>query len=170
MKKTLNRTKVRHQGIERKVEAPKDLRHIYSGEAQRQRLQRLHQTPTAPSRETREKAVENAIENLDGLRTRFTAEIEKIDPFGYGYLGKPEKRVLLKNVREIGTRKRLINHAWITSGKWDQHLGVGDVISFDARIKNRKLQYPRNVRLRTPANASHATQETGDSAIQIEIF
>ena len=167
MKKKLTETRVRHQGIKRETESPKDLRHIYSGEAQRKRLQRLHQMPAVPSGDSREKADRNAIENLDGLRTRFTAEIVR---FRWIYDGGWEEKVLLINVREIGSKELIKDHFWLTCGKWTQPLSVGDVISFNARIKNRKLQYPTNVRLRIPVNASHPTQGTGDSTIQMEMF
>ena len=159
--------KVEHQGRERETESPKDLRNIYSGEDQRRRLQRLHQMLAAPSGDSREKADRNAIENLDGLRTRFTAEIVR---FRWIYDGGWEEKVLLINVREIGSKELIRDHFWLTCGKWTQPFSAGDVISFNARIKNRKLQYPTNVRLRTPTNASHPTQGTGDSAIQMEMF
>lgn len=167
MEKKLTETRVKHQGIERETESPKDLRNIYSGEEQRRRLQRLHQMPTAPSGETREKADRNAIENLEGLRTRFTAKIVR---FQWIYDGGWEEKVLLINVREIGSKKLIRDHFWLTCGKWIQPFSAGDVISFNARIKNRKLQYPTNVRLRTPANASHSIQETGGPTIQMEMF
>lgn len=173
MNKTLNSlltgTKVEHQDRERETESPKDLRNIYSGEEQRRRLQRLHQMPAAPPGDIGDKADRNAIEHLEGPRWRFTAEIDRFG-WRYGYLGKREKRILLINVREINARKPLISRVWLTCGKWTQPLSVGDVISFDARVKNQKLQYLTNVRLRTPANASLPTQGTGGSAIQMEMF
>ena len=166
MKKTL-RTKVKHQGRGRETESPKDLRHIYSGKEQRRRLQGLHQMPAAPPGESGEKAVENTIRNLEGLRTRFTAEIDQFG-WGYGYLGKREKRVLLKNVRMAGSRKRLINQVRFPCGEWTQHLGVGDVISFDARIKNGKLLYPTNATLIKAGPRTSNPQATAGAGIQME--
>lgn len=165
MKKTLTGTRVRHQGIKRETELPKDLRHIYSGEAQRRRLQGLHQMPAHPPGDNGEKAVENTIRNLEGLRTRFTAEIAR---FRWIYDGGWEKKVLLINVRMAGSRKLLSNQVWLTRGEWTQHLGVGDFISFDARIKNGKLLYPTNAALIKAGASTSNPQATAGTGIQME--
>lgn len=165
MKKTLTGTRIRHHGIKKATESPKDLRHIYSGEAQRRRLQGLHQMPAAPPGDSGEKAVENTIRNLEGLRTRFTAEIVR---FRWIYNGGWEEKVLLINVRMAGSRKRLINQVRFTCGEWTQHLGVGDVISFDARIKNGKLLYPTNATLIKAGPRTSNPQATAGAGIQME--
>ena len=164
MKKTL-RTKVEHQGRGRETESPKDLRHIYSSKEQRRRLQGLHQMPAAPPGESGEKAVENTIRNLEGLRTRFTAEIER---FRWVYDGGWEEKVLLINVRMAGSRKRIINQVWLTRGEWSQHFGIRDVISFDARIKNGKLLYPTNATLIKAGASTSNPQTTAAGGIQME--
>ena len=164
MKKTL-RTKVEHQGRGRKTESPKDLRHIYSGKEQRRRLRGIHQIPAAPPGDSGEKAVENTIRNLEGLRPRFTAEIVR---FRWIYDGGWEEKVLLINVRMAGSRKRIINQVWLTRGEWTQHLGVGDVISFDARIKNGKLLYPTNATLIKAGLRTSNPQATAGTGIQME--
>lgn len=126
---------------------PKDLRPQYSSKNSKDQLTRLHGERNVQA-ETR--ISDEAIENLDGLRTRFVAEIGEFRT-EYGYQDIPVRKVLLKDIKMRGFfDKRLRDRLWLTCRKWTQGIGVGDVIEFDARLEEGRLKNPTNVTLINP--------------------
>ena len=111
------------------------------------------------------------LKNLDEFRTRFEAKIVAFR-WGYGYLGREEKQILLKNIKMEGSGK-LLKDQWFACGKWTQRFGVGDVIAFDATLKDGKLQYPTKVSLIESADPKSGSSGTlrgsGSSGVQMEI-
>ena len=78
-----------------------------------------------------------------GERKRFRGVFER-----YGtkpnYHGFPEKTVLLKDVTEVGSRAVVTDHLWFSHTKGFQALGglqPGDVVEFDARVKEYRAGY-----------------------------
>ena len=108
-------------------------------------------------------------ENLEDLRTRFTAEIGK-------FKEKPvhqniwKERVLLKNVRMRDSGKLLTDQLWKDTGKWTQGLNVGDVIAFDATLKNGIPMNPKNVTVIKPAPRSNPAPIKSATPVQLEMF
>ena len=131
-----------HQGRVTGTERPKDLRPTYKNSKD-------VSTRLNGARNVRAEAriSDEAIENLDGLRTRFTAKIGEFRrEYGYNYM--PVRKVLLKDIKMRGFFDMCLrDRLWLTCGKWAQSIGVGDVIEFDARLEEGRLKNPTNVTL-----------------------
>ena len=134
--------------------------------------ERLHGAVGVPAKEW---LSDESIENLNGLRSRFEVKIAAFRS-GYGYLGREEKQILLTNIKMEHSSK-LFKDQWFTYGKWSQGIGRGDVIVFDATLKDGKLQYPTNVTLiksaskteRPKSGSSGTHRGSGGSGVQMEI-
>lgn len=131
--------------------------------------ERLHGAVKVQAEEKR--LDKETLKNLDEFRTRFEAKIVAFR-WGYGYLGREEKQILLKNIKMEGSGK-LLKDQWFGCGKWTQRFGVGDVIAFDATLKDGKLQYPTKVSLIESADPKSGSSGTlrgsGSSGVQMEI-
>ena len=160
------RRTIENQGSGREIVGPERLSATYPGKDPRTRL------CGAVKVRTEEKRLDNeTLKNLDEFRTRFEAKIVAFR-WGYGYLGREEKQILLKNIKMEGSGK-LLKDQWFACGKWTQRFGVGDVIAFDATLKDGKLQYPTKVSLIESADPKSGSSGTprgsGSSGVQMEI-
>ena len=137
--------------------APKDLRPTTPKDPKK-RLRSIHGDPGSRSEDRVD------AENLEGLRTRFTAEIGDIKECLHQNFWK--RRVLLENVRMRDSGKLLTDQLWKDVGKWTHGLNIGDVIAFDATLKNGIPMNPRNVTVIKPVPCS----KPGAPPVQLEMF
>ena len=145
------------------VASPKDLRAAHSRKDPKKRLCRSVGVQAAEKGFDKE-----TLKNLDGLRSRLGAEIVEYR-WVSGYLDRKEKQLLLKNIKMENSSK-LFKDQWFTCGKWSQRVGVGDIIAFNARIKDGKLQYPTNVTLIKPESNKFSSGGRGTSeGVQTEL-
>lgn len=79
------------------------------------------------------------LRQLDGQRFRCAAVVERFGTMA-GYRG-PVQTILLKEVIEAGTRRKLTDHLWFRAGKWTMELRPGDVVEFDARVGDYEKGY-----------------------------
>lgn len=163
MKTRQFKTTIGYQERQTETGTPKHLRSAHHSNDLNGRLRKFQGDPRAHSEDR------IVAENLEGLRTRFTAEIEKFG-WGYGYMGRPERRVLLKNVRMQDSGKLLKDRLWRTCRKWLQGFSAGDVVGFDARLENGKPTRPTNITLIKSAKRANLAPGTGAPAVQMELF
>ena len=154
-----NRT-IENQGRGTETVGPKGLSAIYPGkDPNNDPKERLHGAVGIPAKEW---LPDESIENLDGSRPSFVAIVGKTT-WEDGYQGRKERRVWLKSVEMEGFGKFLKNQCF-SPGNWSQGIGAGDVIAFEATLKDGKLKYPTNVTLIKPASGS------GGAPVQIRLF
>lgn len=74
------------------------------------------------------------LEAIDGVRAEFTGVYDRFD-FRTDFDGKPQKTMLLTDIRRGG--KTVIGRLWFafTKGFAKLNLRKGDVIKFDARVQ-----------------------------------
>lgn len=69
----------------------------------------------------------------NGERFRVTACVQR---FGSrrGWKGRDEPTILLVDLFDTATSKKLCDHLWFKKGKWSEGLNIGDWVCFDARV------------------------------------
>lgn len=82
------------------------------------------------------------LKKIKNKRTTFIGEVNK---FGTkpSYKGYPKKTILLINIKFKETNEIATDHIWFTVGKTIENieLNIGDIIQFDARVKQYKKGY-----------------------------
>lgn len=73
------------------------------------------------------------LKQMCGVRTRFIATVKR---FGTkkSYKGSSIETILLSDVT-LSSGDVVTDHVWFTCGKWSEGLYPGNVISFNARVK-----------------------------------
>jgi hypothetical protein len=75
----------------------------------------------------------DALKNNDGSRLRFRASVERFGSRS-NWHGYPERTILLRDVRFVGSGELACDHLWFKEGDWAWELEVGTTFEFDARV------------------------------------
>ena len=161
MNRALTSSRVEYPEIEK--DAPKNLKATDTQNDPKERFRSIYEDPGSRSEDRVD------AENLEELRPRFTAEVGQ-SKWVYGYQGRKKKRRLFKNVRMRDSGKLLAERLWKDAGKWAHGLNDGDVIAFNATLKNGIPMNPSNVTVIKPAPRSIPTPIKGVPAVQLEMF
>ena len=79
-----------------------------------------------PRRPRKARRYRRSLENLSGIRTRFTAVLRRRH--------KGNRRILLIDVKNSETGAQLTDHLWFREGKWSSRIRPRTSIAFDARV------------------------------------
>ena len=173
MSRKQTRRTIENHGRGTETVGPKGLSAIYPGkDPNNDPKERLYGAVGIPAKEW---LSDESIENLDGGRFSFVVIVGQTT-LEDGYQGRKVRMVWLKSVEMEGSGKRLRNQR-IAPGNWSQGIGRGDVIVFDATLKDGKLKYPTNVRIRKSASktggpksgSSGTDREWDGSGVPMEI-
>lgn len=73
------------------------------------------------------------LKKITGMRERFSGQVTRFGTKS-AFRGPPKKTVLLTQIQRIANAKVVTDHIWLTVGKRLEHLEVGDIVEFDARV------------------------------------